>query len=286
MALYETHPAPNLDRPVLVVSLEGWVDAGLGAANAILSILGSMETTAIATFDIDELVDYRARRPVARIVEGVNTGLTWPQLQMRAGKDRSGSDIVFLVGPEPDFRWRAFVASVVELSKQFGVRMAVGLGAFPAPAPHTRPVRLAATSTSEELAKRVGFVNGTIEVPAGIESALERGFEAAGVPAIGLWARVPHYVAAMAFPAASAALVEGLASVAGLDLDSSGLRAAGDETLGKVDRLISESEEHMSMVRKLEASIDAAEGNPMNIGEVPTGDEIAAELERYLRGER
>jgi hypothetical protein len=286
MALYELHPTRQLERPVLVTSLEGWVDAGLGAANAILNILGSVETEPLATFDTDALIDYRARRPVARIVEGVNTGLKWQQLQLRAGRDAAGNDMAFLVGPEPDFRWHEFLANVAGLSEQIGVRLAVGLGAFPAPAPHTRPVRLAATATSAELASRVGFVNGTLEVPAGIESALERELDAAGIPAIGLWARVPHYVSAMAFPAASAALVEGLCAVAGLSLDSSALRSAGDETLRKVDKLIADSQEHTAMVRQLESTIDAAEGNPLNLGEVPTGDEIAAELERYLRGER
>lgn len=286
MSLYEMHTTRPTDRPVLVTSLEGWMDAGLGAANATVSILGSMETEPLASFEVDELLDYRSRRPATRIVEGVNTGVSWPQLQMRLGREPGGGDVVMLLGPEPDFRWRAFVEAVVEIAQHIGVRLAVGLGAFPAPAPHTRPVRLAATATSEELASKVGFVGGTIDVPAGIAAALEEGFGSAGIPAVGLWARVPHYVSAMTYPAASAALLDGLSSIAGLSFDSSALHAAADRTLGQVDRLISESAEHQAMVRQLESTIDAAEGNPLDIGEVPTGDEIASELERYLRGER
>ncbi len=285
MALYDLETTRPLNSPVLVVSLEGWVDAGLGAATASASLLGAIKTDVIATFDSEQLIDYRARRPVMRIEEGVNAGLTWSQIQVRAGQNRDGKDVAFLVGPEPDLRWRSFVNAVVEMSTRIGVRLAVGLGAFPAPAPHTRPVKLAATATTRELASRVGYVNGSLEVPAGVESAIEQGFAAAGVPAVGLWARVPHYVAAMPYPAASAALIDGLASVAGLSIDSSALHAAADDTRQRVDELIAQSEEHKAMVSQLESSIDAVEGNPLDLGEVPSGDEIAAELERYLRGE-
>jgi predicted ATP-grasp superfamily ATP-dependent carboligase len=204
-----------------------------------------------------------------------------------AGKDRSGADVLYLTGPEPDFRWHGFVHAVVELVVRAGVRTVVGLGAFPAPTPHTRPVRLASTVPPEsaELAGRVGFVQGTLEVPAGIEAALEVALGKAGVPAIGLWARVPHYVAAMPFPDASAALVDGLAAVTGLDLDASPLRLAAQETRRQIDDLIAANRDHVEMVRRLEAALDAEEGNSFGIDEVPSGDEIAAELERFLRGE-
>ena len=286
MALYERRPSRHPDRPVLVVSLEGWVDAGLGATSATTALLGSIPTEVLATFDGDDLIDQRARRPVLRIVDGLNAGLNWPEIRLLVGEDRNGNDIVFLVGPEPDFHWRPFVASVVELARELGVRLVVGLGAFPAAAPHTRPVRLAATATTPELASQVGVVAGTLEVPAGIEGALEEGFAATDIPAVGLWARVPHYVSAMPYPAASAALVDGLANVAGLTLESAGLHAAADVTRSRVDELIAQSNEHKAMVSQLEDNIDAAEGTPLDLGPLPSGDEIAAELERYLRGER
>ncbi len=216
----------------------------------------------------------------------MNAGLTWPEIRLLVGEDRTGNDMLFLVGPEPDLHWRPFVASVVELAHELGVRLAVGLGAFPAAAPHTRPVRLAATATTPDLASRVGVVSGTLEVPAGIEAALEQGFAATEIPAVGLWARVPHYVSAMPYPAASAALVDGLANVAGLTLESAGLHAAADVTRSRVDELIAQSSEHKAMVSQLEDNIDAAEGTPLDLGPLPSGDEIAAELERYLRGER
>ena len=286
--LYEIHEEGHFDRPVLVVGLEGWVDAGLGASNALASLLPATAARPIATFDSDRLLDQRARRPIAHIVDGVTTDLTWPLTQVHAGRDLAGADVLFLLGAEPDFHWRGFVDSVVSLAAGWGVRMVVVLGAFPAPAPHTRPVRLAATAPppSAELLGRIGVVQGEMEVPAGIHAALELAFGAAGVEAISLWARVPHYVAAMPFPEASAALVEGLSLVSGLALDSSSLRAAADASRQQVDELIAGNRDHLAMVAKLEEAVDAAEGNVFGVaGDLPTGDEIAADFERYLRGE-
>lgn len=285
--IYELHIHSTLERPVMVVALEGWVDAGLGADSAVSALLSAGPTELVATFDGEVLIDQRARRPVVHISRGVNEGLTWPAIQVRAGKDLTGSDVCYLIGPEPDFRWRVFVDALVGLVGELGVRMVVGLGAFPAPAPHTRPVRLAATApvSSSDLLEQIGVMQGEIDVPSGIWGALELAFGEIALPIVGLWARVPHYVAGMAFPSAGAALLDGLASVAGLSIDSSALHTAGDTTLGQVDSLIAKSDEHTSMVRQLERNVDAAEGNPLDIGQVPTGDELAAELERYLRGD-
>jgi proteasome assembly chaperone (PAC2) family protein len=277
----------TLHSPVLVVALEGWVDAGLGAANALTALLAKGPTEVLVTFDGDHFLDQRARRPIARIVDGITTGLKWPQTQICHARDETGADVLYLMGPEPDFHWRQFVEAVVSLALDWNVRLVVGLGAFPAPAPHTRPVKLAATApqASVDLVARVGLVQGELEVPAGVMAALELGFGAAGVDAVSLWARVPHYVAAMAFPEASAALVDGLAAVSGLALDSSALRGAADSSRRQVDELIAGNAEHAAMVRKLEESIDASEGNALGVEELPSGEEIAAELEQFLRGE-
>jgi proteasome assembly chaperone (PAC2) family protein len=285
--IFAVHGEPELNRAVLVIALEGWVDAGLGATTAIASLLGQGETSAVVTFNGEHFLDQRARRPVAHIINGVTTELTWPQTVVRHGQDGAGADMLYLVGPEPDFHWKAFTDAVVGLARSWRVRMVVGLGAFPAPAPHTRPVKLAATAppASADLVERIGIVHGELEVPAGVMSALELAFADVGIPVVTLWARVPHYVAGMPFPEASAALVEGLADIAGLNLDASALRHAADSSRRQVDQLIADNNEHRAMVRKLEENIDASEGNAMGVDEVPTGDEIAAELEKYLRGE-
>jgi proteasome assembly chaperone (PAC2) family protein len=281
--LYELVEQPSLEEPLLIVTLEGWVDAGLGAATALAAVLGSIPTELVASFDVDTLLDHRARRPVVRIVDGVNTGLMWPEIQLRSGRTGSGRDLLVLVGPEPDHQWRAFGTAIAELAGTFGVSLVVGLGAFPAPVPHTRPARLAATATSADLAHKVGFIPGTIDVPAGVQAVLERQFAELGVPAVGLWARVPHYAAAMPYPEASAILLEGLEHLTGVAVDSSELRAAARSTRQRLDELVANSEEHAALVQQLEAAADAESEHPF--GSIPSGDELAAELERFLREE-
>jgi predicted ATP-grasp superfamily ATP-dependent carboligase len=272
--------------PVLVVALEGWVDAGLAGATAITSLLEEIDTRPYAMFDSEELLDQRARRPKLRIVDGINELLDWPEVCLRVGTDRVGAGIAVLTGPEPDMRWRSFSAAVAELAAALEVRLMVGLGGFPAGAPHTRPVKLAATASNHELAEKVGFIPGSIEVPAGIQAAVEHACTQRGIPSVGLWARVPHYVATMPFPGASLALLDGLASISGLVIDTAALFEAAEAARAKVDELIAQSHEHEEMVRQLEQQIDALEGTPVEFDEraVPTGEEIAAELERYLRG--
>lgn len=285
--LYSLAAEPDMDDPVLVLGMDGWIDAGIGAATAMAALVDQIPTTVVARFNADELVDHRARRPVMRIEDGINTGLTWPEVELRHGIDREGHDVLLLVGPEPDIRWHRFCSDVVVLARRFGVRLVVGLGAFPGPAAHTRPVRLASTATTPELARQVGFLPGVIDVPAGIHAALERAFADADppIPAVGMWARVPHYVAAMPYPAASATLLDGLRDVAGIAVRTDDLREAAAVTHERINELIANSDEHRSMVDQLERQIDAVE-SALDFSNLPTGDEIAAELQRFLRGER
>jgi len=273
--------------PVLVVALEGWVDAGLAGATAMASLFDAIESWPYAVFDSEELLDQRARRPKLKISDGINEGLDWPQVVLNVGADRLGSGIAMLAGPEPDLRWQSFADAVAELATALEVRLMVGFGGFPAAAPHTRPVKLAATASNSQLATKVGFIPGAIEVPSGIQGVIELACAKVGIPSVGLWARVPHYVAAMPFPAASVVLLDGLASLSGLVIDSHVLSDSADAARLKVDELIAQSSEHQEMVRQLEQQIDELEGTPEMPEDrrVPSGDEIAAELERYLRGQ-
>ncbi len=288
--LASLHSWPVLDRPALVVCLEGWIDAGQAAATAMATLRESLPTQMVATFDADELIDHRARRPILRLDAGVEKDLRWPELRLEAASGAArggGRDILLLSGPEPDMRWHRFVTEVIALSSRLGVELVVGLGAFPAPVPHTRPVRLAGTSVERALAQQIGVVPATIDVPAGAQGALEHGFGRAGVASVGLWARVPHYASALPYPAASAALLERLGALASLEVDTRDLHAAAAVTAAHIDQLIAGSDEHAAMVRQLELSHDEEEGlGETPIGDLPSGDEIAAELERFLRGER
>jgi proteasome assembly chaperone (PAC2) family protein len=279
--LFELHDRPDLDDPVLVMGLDGWIDAGMASTNALGTILEDLDTETVATFDADALLDHRARRPTMHLVAGVNTGLTWPSIELRLAADLDGSDVLFLVGAEPDHRWRAFSRSVVDLALEFDTRMLVGLGSYPAPAPHTRPTRLITTATSAELAQVVGEAHGDIDVPAGVHAAIERTAAEVGLPSISLWAQVPHYAAAMPFPGAAAALVDGLWTAAGLRFALGTLRDDDRTTRERLDTLVANSDEHVEMVHQLEAHYDAVE--EVGPGPLPSGDDLAAELERYLR---
>lgn len=284
-SLYQLHSHRSLESPVLLLATESWADAGFGARAAIAQVLETIPTEMLATFSADELIDFRARRPIARISDGVVTGLSWPEIELRVGQDAAGRHVLVLLGPEPDMSWHAFVRAVVGLAEQLEVRLVVGVGAYAAPVPHTRPVGLTGIATVAELAAQVGMVPGTTEVPAGIQTALQEGFAAADIPAVGVWARVPHYLAAMPYPAASAALVETLAAVAGLELDAGELRAVADSTLAQINEIVANSEEHRELVRRLEAAFDGEVSTPDFSG-LPSADELAAEIERFLRGEQ
>lgn len=282
--IYRLVDEPALTDPVLVVGLEGWVDAGYGAGVAVTHLLEAAETTVVASFDVDVLVDHRSRRPVMHLVEGVNTGLTWPAIELRHGVDLDGRDFLMLSGTEPDVRWRAFTTALVELAKRLGVRLVVGLGAYPAPVPHTRPMRLATTATDSELAARSGEIHSTLDVPSGVGAAIEERCAELAIPAVGLWAQVPHYAAGMPYPEASAALVEGLGRVAGLRLDAAELHEAARLHRDRLDDLVATNVEHTRMVHNLEGAYDTERQDQHNAAFTPAaGEELAAEVERFLR---
>jgi hypothetical protein len=274
------------DHPVLVVALEGWIDPGYAAATAVQSLLDQFDTRTFAVFDPDDLIDQRARRPRVRIHDGVRNRIIWPTPRLRTGTDLDGTGVMFLIGPEPDYRWKPFAREVTDIAVELGTRLVVGLGAFPAATPHTRPVRLSSIASDPALSHQVGYRPGSIEVPARMIDVIGTACSDVGIPSIGLLARVPHYVGAMPFPAASVALVEGLARIASLTIDTEALDRTAQASLLQVDELIAQSEEHVEMVRQLEEQYGESDGVPIiSEDDIPSGEEIAAELERYLRGE-
>ena len=279
--LYELHERPELDDPVLVVALEGWIDAGFGAGRAVETLIGQADSTHVATFDADALLDFRARRPVMHLVDGVNTGLTWSTTEVHALTAPNGTQILLLNGVEPDHAWHAFADAVRDLAIDLGVRMQIGFGAFPSGVPHTRPVSVSATASSDDLAASLGFVRGTIDVPAGVEAVIERRFSEAGLPAVGVWAQVPHYAATMRYPAASARLIEVLNQLAGTDFDLGDLPSEIAEIRDRIDTLIADNPEHVAMLRQLEQQAD--ESTQAQITDLPSGDDLAEELQQFLR---
>lgn len=271
---------PELANPVMVVALEGWIDAGLATATTIAHLTRVAKPETVARFDTDRLLDHRARRPMMHIDEGVLTELSWPHIEVRAGSDTSGNDVLFVVGYEPDHQWQAFAGAIVDLALDFGVRLVVDLGAYPAAAAHTRPTRIVSTATTPELASLVGFLPGTVEVPAGIGAAIARRCAEVGLPAVGLWAQVPHYAAAMPAPAATMAHIGMLERVAGLHFPIGDLAEEAATTIEHIDALIASNPEHRAMVEDLERR-SALEQDAIDLD----GDELMAEVEEFLREE-
>lgn len=277
-SLYAMVEQPNLESPVLVMVLKGWIDAGLGADGAADVLTEGLDLRTVARFDADALLDWRARRPVMRLEDGVNTQLSWDETELSWARDASGNDLLLLLGNEPDHAWLSFSEQIVDLALDLGARMVVGLGAYPTPVPHTRPPLVAASASSEELAQ--GLLRNSVEVPSGVQGMIERRAALRGLPALGLWAQVPHYVAAMPYPAASLALLTTANRVAGLDLPLGDLEERARGSRERIDSLIGQNPEHQAMLEQLEQQADEHATTQMASA---SGEELVAELERFLR---
>jgi len=285
---YELHgPIPTLDRPILVVHLNGWIDAS-GAAAAAMNLLDTAcAATTLATFDGDTFIDYRARRPTMELRDGLNTRIVWNDIELKLGADAEGHPVLTLVGPEPDSQWRAFASAVTQLALQLGVYQMVALGSYPFASPHTREARLSSSSPSADVINNVPYLKNSVDVPAGMSAVLEHALTEAGIASLGLWVQVPHYVAAMSYPAASAALLGGLREVTGVTIDTAALTREAELQRARIDQLVGGNDEHRAMVQQLETAYDEAAQQTIDfdraISDLPSGDELAAELEQFLR---
>jgi hypothetical protein len=283
---YRLHqPLPPLDEPVLVVMLTGWIDASSAAAAAMTTVQEEWSVRPLATFDGDTFIDYRARRPTMELREGVNTRLLWADIELHVGRDADGHDVLTLSGPEPDSQWRKFADVVSTLAVEIGVKQMIAMGAYPFAAPHTREPRLSSSSPSADVVAGLTYLKNSVDVPAGMGAVLEHAFFEKGVPALGIWAQVPHYVSAMSYPAASLALLTGLNEVAGLVVDAAAIRQETIIQRQRLDQLVASNDEHRAMVSQLEELYDQAKQQTdlLGTGGIPTGDELAAEFEQFLR---
>ena len=288
---YRVHgELPHLAGSTLVIMLTGWIDASGAAGAAAEHLENATSATTLVEFDSDTFVDYRARRPVMEVRDGVNSRIVWSTPEVKLGRDAHDQPVLILTGPEPDTAWRLFAETVAQLALRLGVTKSVGLGAYPFGAPHTRPVGLTATSPDPAVVARLGFPRTSLDVPAGVESILERALNEKGISAVGLWAQVPHYIASMAYPAASARLLDALADETGWVLDTALLRREAAIQQERLDQLVSNNPEHVDMLAKLEESYDSLHADipPMSpLGaNLPTVDEIAAEVEQFLRDQQ
>jgi proteasome assembly chaperone (PAC2) family protein len=267
---------PELRDPVLVVALSGWVDAGLAGVGAAAVLNEALESVRpFGRVDLTELVDLQQTRPNVHLVDGATREITWPAVELIAG--HAGRDVVLCRGPEPSLRWRAFSADLVQVAQRLGVSMMFGVGGMPALASHRRPVNVLATATNASLAEQIEAWRADYTGPTGAQTVLQVALGEAGIPGVGLWAQVPHYVGATPSPPAIRALLARLRELAGITTDLTALDAQTDEYRKRVEEGLSERPDVAEMVRNIEAN----EGP--GTGPLPTGEELASEIERFLR---
>jgi predicted ATP-grasp superfamily ATP-dependent carboligase len=273
---------------VLVHALAGDFDAGHAGAMAAGHLLSSLQARVIARFDADVLVDYRAHRPRMTFDGDRYSSYAAPELLVHALEDDAGTPFLLLQGPEPDFRWEAFVAAVSGLVDRLGVTSVIALQAIPMPVPHTRPVTVTAHAVRRQLIESYPVYWGEMRIPASAAALLELRLGEAGVDALGVAAHVPHYLAQATHPAAAQTLVEHLGSLTGLHLPTEALQEAAQASRSEVDAQIGQSAENTAVVAALEQQYDsftaAREDNGLlgEGGAMPSGDEIASEFERFL----
>lgn len=288
--LYEvTEDVPDLHRPVLVLALTGFVDAGGAARLAREHVLGALESRALASFDVDQLLDYRSRRPAMLFVEDHWEHYDEPLLRLYLLSDDAGTPFLLLSGPEPDLQWERFSAAVRGLVERFDVRLTISLSSFPMAVPHTRPLGVSAHATRRELT--VGYEPWVqrVQVPGSAAHLVEYQLGREGRDAMGFAVHVPHYLAQSDYPAAAELLLSSVSRATGLVLPTEGLVSAAERVRTEVDEQVAQSAEVGAVVHALEQQYDAfvrgREGTGLltaEDGPLPTADELGAELERFL----
>lgn len=276
---------PELVDPELIVMLDGWIDASGVAAAAMAALVEDTDARELVTFDDDRYIDYRARRPTWELRQSVTTRLVWESPRLLWGQDRNGKDLLLLTGPEPDMAWHRFCATVAQLSTQLGVVAMTAFGAYPYATPHTRPINVTATSPSPDVVRQLGYATSSLDIPAGVATALEDTLFQHGLLTATLWVQVPHYVSALSYPAASVALLDALERARGIVTPARALRRDVAVQKERLDHLVASNDEHQHMVSRLEQLYDdgeltEGEGPPL---ELRSGDELAAEVEQFLR---
>jgi predicted ATP-grasp superfamily ATP-dependent carboligase len=273
----------------LVVVLTGFLDAGKSAELAARHLSDLAEGKVVATFDVDALHDYRARRPPVTFVRDHYTDYEAPRLVVRALRDTGGTPFLLLAGPEPDIRWEAFARAVREVVERFDVSRVVSMGAVPMAVPHTRPIAITPHANRPELVPGESPWQGELRVPASAQALLEIRLGEWGIDALGFVAHIPHYLAQMEYPQAALVLLEHLEIGGHLTIDLGELREAAEITEAEVDRYLSTHDEVGDVVRGLEQQYDSfreaeASGSSLLAGDepLPTGEEIGRDFEAFL----
>ena len=287
--LYVVEPdLPELASPVLIQALDGFVDAGSAKRLAREHLLSTHESRLVAMFDVDSLLDYRARRPLMTFDIDHWSDYADPQLALHLLHDAAGTPFLVLAGPEPDVQWEVFIAAVRLLVEQLGVRLTVGLNAIPMAVPHTRPLGIISHASRSELVAGNERWVGTVQVPSSAGHLLEYRLGQAGHDAAGFAVAVPHYLSDTGYPAASLALLQSVSELTGLALPTGPPEESARQVRAEIDKQVAASDEVATVVQALEVQYDAyLAGAQRSLlaemgGSLPTADELGAELETFL----
>ena len=272
---------PKLDSPPVICAFKGWNDGGEAASLAAGFLSERWGGTPFAHLEPDEFYDFQVTRPTVRLEGGVSRVIDWPRGSF-ACASVSGRDVVVFNSIEPNLKWRSFAEEIIDVARSVGSELLVTLGAFLADVPHTRPVPVVGSAQDEETAERLGLSRSQYEGPTGIVGVLHDASNRAGLTSVSLWAAVPHYLPISPNPKAALALVEQTAALLDIPVESGPLDEAVATWQAGVSRLLGENEELSEYVGRLEAAAGEMEQG-LGDGPVPSGDSIAAELERYLR---
>jgi hypothetical protein len=279
---------PALDGPVLIQALDGFVDAGAVRRLVREQLLASADIV-LARFDVDQLLDYRSRRPPMVFERDHWSGYAEPQLAVHLLHDDTGTPFLLLEGPEPDYQWERFLAAVQLVIERLNVRLTVGLNAIPMAVPHTRPVGVIAHATDADLVQEHPSWIDRVQVPASAGNLLEYRLGQGGHPAIGFAVHVPHYLAQSEFPASAVALLESVTKAAGLVLPTGELRAQATRTASEIDAQVADNAEVAEVVRALEEQYDsfvAGTGRSLlrdtSAEPLPSADELGEAFELFL----
>jgi predicted ATP-grasp superfamily ATP-dependent carboligase len=286
---------PELDgvtELAMVLVLDGFLDAGSSAAIAARHLVGeSGGGRVVATFEVDEFHDYRARRPAMSFVRDHYEQYDAPRLVVRLLADDAGTPYLLMHGPEPDNRWEAFASAVSHVVERLGVGRVIGLGAVPMAVPHTRPIAITHHANNPGLLDADSPWRGELRIPSSAQSLLEVRLGEAGHDAMGFVAHIPHYLAQLDFPEASVSLLEQVERAAGIAVDLTVLRDAAREREEEISTYLAANTEVLEVVQALEQQYDAfaraeqegssllAENEP-----IPTGEEIGRQFEQFLAG--
>jgi predicted ATP-grasp superfamily ATP-dependent carboligase len=274
----------GLRAPAMVCAFQGWNDAGDAASSAVSFLASSLHARRFARIDSEEFYDFQSNRPNVQFNDANEREIVWPTVEVfEASAPRAPRDVVLVQGIEPSLRWRAFTGHIVDLAEALGVQVVVSLGALLGDVPHTRPVTISGHATDPALIERAGMhaSTSTYEGPTGIVGVLHAACAQAGLPSASLWAGVPHYVAAAANPKAALALLRRVEGLIGVSVDLSELESAAADYERQVGLAVQSDPDIQAFVERLE---QAAEGDEDVAPEdVPSGDAIAREFQRFLR---